>query len=122
MDYRTFGQSENTWYQLAVTDKRNGALLGDLAVHILNSQTIEVGYTIAPDNQRQGIAFEALSALLEYLAEQLKADTIHAFVDIENRASIGLLEKCGFRRVATFTANPAHSELWGNEYCYQLKY
>lgn len=117
MDYSLFGQHDH-WFQLAITDKNNGNILGDLAVHFIDEEKAEVGFTIAPDNQRKGVAYEALNALLTYLFSHCKKKKVVAFVDINNKASFRLLEKSGFIRVRQLKAHESSLGQWGDEYVY----
>jgi [ribosomal protein S5]-alanine N-acetyltransferase len=61
------------------------------------NRKLEIGYAIVPQQQRQGFAREAVSALLGYCFDRLAAHRIEAYIDPENRASIGLAEDLGFR-------------------------
>jgi [ribosomal protein S5]-alanine N-acetyltransferase len=61
------------------------------------NRKLEIGYAIAPEQQRQGFAREATSALLSYCFDRLAVHRIEAYIDPENSASIGLAEGLGFR-------------------------
>lgn len=87
------------WVQLAICDRHSGELLGDLAL-VISGQQAEVGYTVAPTHQRQGIASEALSALLGHLQRDWPVTQVQARIDCQNHASARVLEKCGFELVA----------------------
>jgi RimJ/RimL family protein N-acetyltransferase len=117
MDYSTFGRI-GSWYQLAIEDKVSHRLLGDLAVHFVDQEKMEVGYTVSSENQRKGIAYEALYGLLDFLFIRLNKQKVIAFVDIHNKASYKLLEKSGFKRSANLTADPSPNAGWGDEYVY----
>jgi len=56
----------------------------------------ELGYLLTADHWRQGLAFEALSALLPHLFTLMELDHITADVDPRNAPSLGLLHKLGF--------------------------
>lgn len=117
MDYSTFG-SLGHWYQLAIEQKSSKVLVGDLAVHFIDQEKMEVGFTISAENQREGVAFEALSALLDFLFFTLNKQKIVAFVDMKNEASYKLLEKAGFKRTANLKADDSPQAGWGDEYFY----
>jgi RimJ/RimL family protein N-acetyltransferase len=61
--------------------------------------TVETGYSILPEHQRRGYAPEAVAALVEWAFSQSAVERIiaHTFPDL--RASIRVLEKCGFALV-----------------------
>lgn len=83
--------------QLAVASKQTGELLGDLYLK-LESKTCWIGYTIAPQFARRGLAAEVVTELLT----QLKYDGLamaNAGVEKENIASIALLQKLGFTQI-----------------------
>lgn len=119
MDYSNFG-NEGEWYQLAIVNSETDELVGDLAVHFIDEQQIEVGFTIRPENQKQGVATEALSALLDYLFTELSKHRVIATTDVANESSISLLEKLGFRREAHFVKNIFFKGAWSDEYQYAL--
>ena len=80
--------------QLAVADRRDGHLLGDLYLK-LESDVAWIGYTINPADARKGFASEAVSALLDWL-RSIGVPEVRAAVAPENLASIGLLKRIGF--------------------------
>jgi len=98
-----FNQSDS-WYQLAVRSAVTDELLGDLGVHFLahDDHQVEIGFTIAPAHQRQGIGKLAVVALLDYLFTVLNKHRVFASVDPRNEASIALLRKIGMRQEAHF--------------------
>jgi ribosomal-protein-alanine N-acetyltransferase len=63
------------------------------------SGTAETGYSILPEHQRQGYAPEAVKALLGFAFSHPAVNRViaHTFPDL--RASIRVLEKCGFTLV-----------------------
>ena len=60
--------------------------------------TIEIGYSVVASHHRQGIASEAVSALIAWAAER-GVTAVEAATLPELVASIGVLEKLGFERV-----------------------
>ncbi|QYJ79620.1 GNAT family N-acetyltransferase [Shewanella acanthi] len=123
MDYAQFGAAD-TWFQLAIVSAASGTtstkLVGDLALHFIDEQQMEIGFTIAPEHQGQQVAFEAVSALLHYLFVALGKHRVIAVTDVENLASCRLLEKLGFRREAHYVKNIFFKGAWGDEYLYAL--
>lgn len=117
------------WMQLALEPKEganqtNGQIIGDVAFHITrsNPRMAYLGYTLAHCAWGKGYAREAVSRLLDYLFRELNLHRIVADCDIENTASIRLLEHLGFRREAHFIDSfwIAREEAWGSEYLYAL--
>ena len=89
----------DTWYQVGIYLKSTPELVGDIGVHFLheNPKAVEIGYTIAPEHQRNGYAFEAVSKLLEFLFAEYGASTVIAVTDHQNQPSMGLLARLDFR-------------------------
>jgi RimJ/RimL family protein N-acetyltransferase len=95
----TPGPRPTEWVQLAV--EHGGAVVGDVAVHLDERGAVaEIGYTLHPDQQGQGLASEAVGAVVDALL----ADGVHrveAGVDPRNLPSRRLLERLGFVREGT---------------------
>jgi RimJ/RimL family protein N-acetyltransferase len=87
------------WLQLAIHDRESGELLGDVALHRIdtNEQAFEIGFTLAGAHQGRGIAREAVRRLLEFLFFEVGALTVRASSDSRNAASISLLRAVGFQ-------------------------
>ncbi len=90
------------WIQLAVRDRGRTVLHGDVAIHSLAGQLdgYELGVTLAPPSQRQGIGTEAVAAVLGLLFEQAGAYRVIAFCDTRNEPVARLLRRVGMRREA----------------------
>jgi RimJ/RimL family protein N-acetyltransferase len=108
------------WYQLALADVGTDSLLGDLALHFVDEWQLEIGFTLAPKHQGQGLATEAVRALLIYLFGTLGRHRVTAVNDCDNLASWQLLERLGFRREAHHVENILFKGAWGSEYQYAL--
>ena len=83
--------------QLAVASKQTGELIGDLYLKI-EKRVCWIGYTIAPEFARQGLAFEVVSQLLLEL-QQSGLTLAKAGVEEGNIASIQLLKKLKFEQI-----------------------
>ena len=123
MDYAQFG-AVDTWFQLAIVTGALGTtptqLVGDLALHFIDEQQVEIGFTIAPEHQGKHVAFEAVSALLDYLFIELHKHRVIAITDAQNLACCRLLEKLRFRREAHYVKNIFFKGAWGDEFVYAL--
>lgn len=93
-----------TWFQFAIRPRNSSVLLGDLGVHFPASDPhqVEVGCTVSPQHQRQGIAVEALTGLLGHLLGTLQKHRVFASVDPRNVPAIALLTRIGMRQEAHF--------------------
>ncbi len=119
MNQVPFG-TEGNWFQLAIEKKDSPSLAGDLAIHFIDPDQVEVGFTIAPEFQKKSIAFEALMALLEYCFNKLNKHRVIAITDTRNLASCRLLEKVGMRKEGHFIENRYFKGAWGNEFLFAI--
>eukprot|EP01031_Cornospumella_fuschlensis_P038424 gene38424-46700_t len=105
------------WIQIAIASKDTDALLGDCAFasDLDEPRVVHLGITMSPDSQRQGIAHEALSCLLQYIFVTLNKHRVVATVDARNTASIALFRKLGFRQEGHFMENVFFKGEWGDE-------
>ena len=95
-----------TWFQLALCLRLGGKMIGDVGIHFLpEADQVELGYTLHPQYQRKGYAFEALTAVGDYL-RSLQKHRIIATVDPNNVPSIRLLEKWGAKRAQGQSSGP----------------
>jgi RimJ/RimL family protein N-acetyltransferase len=119
MDYSAYG-TEGDWYQLAISTRETDELIGDLAVHFVDADQIEIGFTVSPQHQGKSVATEAVARFLRYVFGELNKHRVVATTDVENTASYRLLEKLGFRREGHFIQNIFFKGAWGDEYQYAL--
>ena len=87
------------WVQLAITDRADGTLFGDCAVHVAGAQpaTAEIGITLARQSQGRGVAAEALQGLLAALFDEHAMHRVYAEADDRNESVHRLLERLGLR-------------------------
>jgi RimJ/RimL family protein N-acetyltransferase len=88
------------WYQIAIALQNTPGIIGDLGIHILESEPriAEIGITLAPSFQSKGFATEALKAVLSFLFIDMHKHRVIASVDPRNTASMKLMERAGFRQ------------------------
>lgn len=98
---RTFLQSGGDGAILGF-HRETGDFVIATGIHDDNGQSVETGYWVAKDYRRQGLAFEAMQAVLRHALENHNAVRIrHAD---GNAASEGLIRKLGFIKTG-FTLN-----------------
>jgi RimJ/RimL family protein N-acetyltransferase len=113
---RTGFGTPDTWFQIAIADRRNDSLLGDCAVHFLEDNLqVEIGFTLAPQHQGKGLAKEAVSLLLDYLFTQLRKHRVIAITDAQNHPARKVLLGLGFRQEAHYVQNVFFKGRWGDE-------
>lgn len=89
-------EEEEDFYTWAVTLRETGALAGSIGL-TLHEGVPEPGYTLAPAFWGQGIAREALAAVLAYLADEGGAERFAACHAVANPASGAVLRSAGFQ-------------------------
>jgi RimJ/RimL family protein N-acetyltransferase len=83
-----------SWHQVAIADKATDALIGDCALHFIDAESLEIGFTLAPERQGKGFAQEAVGLLLAHMQQR----RVIAITDAENLAAHKLLLALGFRK------------------------
>lgn len=66
---------------------------------------VEIGYALKKEYWKQGISLEAAKAVIDFGFLKLKAHSIMANINPENKASEALLLKLGFKQEAYFREN-----------------
>lgn len=102
--------SEISWYQSiqnnktgmrwGITVKGEGEVIGSCGFHNTVSQhyRTEIGFELSKEHWGQGIASEAIEAIIKYGFEHLKLQRIEALIEPPNMPSQKLVEKLGFVR------------------------
>ncbi|MDH4148421.1 MAG: GNAT family N-acetyltransferase [Acidimicrobiia bacterium] len=86
------------WFQFALADPADDALLGDVGLFsALDGSTHRVGYTLHPDARGRGLATEAVRAVLGLVFDELGGALVEADTLAVNAASRAVLERCGFQ-------------------------
>ena len=90
------------WYAMWMIELRDRTHIGDLCFKGLNANgTVEIGYGILEEYQRQGYAAEAVDAAVDWALQQPGVTRMEAETEPDNRASRRVLEKCGFLPTGT---------------------
>ena len=111
-----------SWYQIAIADNQTDKLLGDCVIHFLehDNRQVELGMTLATENQGKGYGREVMVVLMDFLFNRLDMHRVIALTDALNTGSIKLLETMGFRREAHYVENVWFKGQWGSEYLYAM--
>lgn len=90
-------QQPRTRFQLAVTLKDGGRLIGNAGIRLgsAGSHEAEIGYELAPEEWGHGYATEAARAIVRFGFEELGLHRIGAWTVADNTASARVLEKVG---------------------------
>lgn len=111
-----------TWFQLAIIDKETNKIVGDLGIHFMDNENkqVEIGCTLNKDYQNKGFATESLKKVIDYLFNDLKKHRIVASIDPDNKDSIRLVERIGFRKEAHFIESLMINGKWVDDMIYAL--
>lgn len=96
---RASPDGSQTWLNYALR-RADGTYVGWVQATIAQD-VATIGYDIFPPFWRQGYAYEACGELIRVLFTDHAVTRVDAVVDVENSASIGLLDKLGFTRAWT---------------------
>ncbi len=86
----------------------------------IRGKRVAIGYIIDPARHRQGIATEAVSAMLDFCFGELGLHRVQAFIIPDNTASRALVEKLGFRNEGLLRDNLCVGDVWYSEMLYAL--
>lgn len=122
-----------TWAGKMLLVERHGRVVGDLYVAVgdawgqrgaaepVAGVQAEIGWALDPDHQGQGLAHEAVSALLGILFEELGLRRVRAECFALNEPSWRLMERLGMRREMHAVRDSLHRELgWLDNLGYAL--
>ncbi len=92
------GMARGEYLRLALERRDDGSLVGNACLFSFNlaSRRAELGYGLARAAWGQGLAAEALTALLDYAFGPLGLHRVEADTDPRNTASMHLLQRLGF--------------------------
>jgi RimJ/RimL family protein N-acetyltransferase len=93
--------AENGFGDFAVTESETGRFVGRAGFGLIEGGEIEVGYVFLKEYWGQGLAQEALRALLAWAKQSLSAHRILAYTPMEHGASIHVMKKCRMRYLKT---------------------
>jgi len=82
-----------------IRDRSDGRLIGSTGLAVDDKARAMTGYVLARDAWGRGYATEALTAMLQ-IAAVMGLEELSALCHAEHKASIRVLEKCGFSRDA----------------------
>jgi len=112
----------DTWFQLAIIKKDNGELIGDIGIHFLESDSlqVEIGFTLDCNQHGKGFATEALTEILKFLFLKLNKHRIITSIDPRNEKSIKVVERLGMRKEAHFRKSLLINNEWVDDLVYAI--
>jgi RimJ/RimL family protein N-acetyltransferase len=101
--------------------KQGGLLLGSIGCRVMERHLVQFGYCLARDSWGNGYASEAAQAMVRVWFEDPSIWRVQAFCDLENLASVRVLEKAGLTREGTlrkYILTHNMSDVPCDVYCY----
>jgi RimJ/RimL family protein N-acetyltransferase len=110
----------NTWFQFVIIENNNSNIIGDIGVHFIDEEQVEIGCTLAKEYHGNGYATEAMKSVIDHLFIQLNKHRIIASIDPNNFSSIELVERLGFRKEAHFKESLFINGEWVDDIVYAI--
>ncbi len=113
-------ETPRTRFELAIEEPGSGRVIGACDLSMIEHGVFDLGYMLGSGDWGRGYATEVALALLEAGFQQLNAARIISTVDVNNRASIRVLEKIGMRWEAIFRKHRRAKNRWWDCHLYVL--
>jgi [ribosomal protein S5]-alanine N-acetyltransferase len=107
-------------FELAVEEIASGRLIGACDLSLIERNVADLGYMLELNAWGNGYATEIATALLEAAFLQLRADRVISTVDVNNGASIRVLEKIGMRWEAVYRKHRRAKNRWWDCHLYVM--
>ncbi len=101
-----------TRFELAVEENESGRVVGACDLSYIERNVVDLGYMLGIDVWGKGLATEIALALVDAAFFDLRADRVISTVDVNNGASIRVLEKIGMRWEAVFRKHRRAKNRW----------
>ena len=109
-------------FQLAVTLKSNGALIGNCGLRRKrdNDWEADIGFELAPQHWGRGYATEAARAMVTFGFQEVALYRISSWCIADNAASARVLERLGFGQEGRLRRNERFKGRWWDTLLYAL--
>jgi ribosomal-protein-alanine N-acetyltransferase len=101
-----------TRFELAVEEARSGRVIGACDLSVIERNVVDLGYMLGLADWGKGYATEIALALVDAAFYDLRAERIISTVDVNNQASMRVLEKIGMRWEAVFRKHRRAKNRW----------
>jgi ribosomal-protein-alanine N-acetyltransferase len=113
-------EQPRTRFELAVEEIATGRLVGACDLSLVESNVVDLGYMLAVEQWGQGYATEIALALVDAAFFDLRAQRVISTVDVNNAASIRVLEKIGMRWEAVYRKHRRAKNRWWDCHLFTL--
>lgn len=107
-------------WELAVTSRANGELVGACDLTRVSAEELDIGYVFARPQWGQGYATELTRAIVEVAFTQFRMQRVRATVALGNERSAAVLEKAGLRWEAVLRRHVRARGKWWDVQLYGL--
>jgi [ribosomal protein S5]-alanine N-acetyltransferase len=101
-----------TRFELAVEEISSGRVIGACDLSFIERSVVDLGYMLGIEYWGKGYATEIALALIDAAFFDLRADRVISTVDVNNSASIRVLEKIGMRWEAVYRKHRRAKNRW----------
>jgi len=109
-----------TRFELAVEEIASGKLIGACDLSLIESNVVDLGYMLGAEQWGKGFATEIALTLVEAAFFDLRAQRVISTVDVNNAASIRVLEKIGMRWEAVYRKHRRAKNRWWDCHLFTL--
>jgi RimJ/RimL family protein N-acetyltransferase len=99
-------------FELAVEETASGRVIGACDLSLIEHNVVDLGYMLGLPDWGKGYATEIARSLIDAAFGELRVDRVISTVDVNNRASIHVLEKVGMRWEAVFRKHRRAKNRW----------
>lgn len=103
---------QNGFGEFSMTELQTNRFIGRAGFAALEDGEIEVGYLLLKEYWGQGLASEALAALLGWAGRSLSLPRILAYAPIDHLASLGVMRKAGMHYLKTDIARDVNCKFY----------
>jgi [ribosomal protein S5]-alanine N-acetyltransferase len=105
-------EQPRTRFELAVEEIASGRVIGACDLSLIEANVVDLGYMLGIEQWGKGFATEISLALIDAAFFDLRAERVISTVDVNNGASIRVLEKIGMRWEAVFRKHRRAKNRW----------
>ena len=113
-------EQPRTRFELAVEEVTSGRLIGACDLSLIESNVVDLGYMLGVEQWGKGYATEIALALVDAAFFDLRAQRVISTVDVNNAASIRVLEKIGMRWEAVYRKHRRAKNRWWDCHLFTL--
>ena len=113
-------EQPRTRFELAVEEIASGKLIGACDLSLIESNVVDLGYMLSAEQWGKGYATEIALALIDAAFLDLRAQRVISTVDVNNAASIRVLEKIGMRWEAVYRKHRRAKNRWWDCHLFTL--